>query len=49
MQTTSEGVENCTKNDSPSRRDPLSKTNLFYSYVLTFLNKGTITITSDGW
>lgn len=47
MQTTTVGVENCTKNDFPSRRDPLSKTNLFYSYVLSFLKEATITITSD--
>lgn len=48
MQNTTVGVENCTKSDSPSRRDPLSKTNLFCSYVVTFLNKATVTITSDG-
>lgn len=47
MQTTTVGVENCTKKDFPSRSDPLSKTNLFYRYVLSFLKEATITITSD--
>lgn len=50
MQTTTEGVENCTKNDclANSRRDPLIKINLLYSFVLTFLFKAAVTITSDG-